>query len=183
MSKFKCLLFTSVMIQWVSAWLLFTYYLAHFNRIFRVTSSLFKHDRLCHNVQSMLDAQPQWYLNARLTWEGVRMNAAPSWSCVAGSPALCGGCPGTLGSACWGQSQCPSIWGTEHEMRSGSSTCSRTSTTKTEAGSYFLQWMAGCFLLGSPIRIQCSISLVGRGALQATRYKPPRFNWSAIVSQ
>lgn len=30
---------------------------------------------------------------------------------------------------------------------------------------YFLQWIAGCFLLGSPIRIQYSISFVGRGPL------------------
>lgn len=52
---------------------------------------------------------------------------------------------------------------------SASSTYSRTLIIKTEADSYFLQWIAGCFRLGSPIRIQCSISVLGRGALRATR--------------
>lgn len=36
---------------------------------------------------------------------------------------------------------------------------------------YFLQWIAGCFLLGSPIRIQCSISFVGEGHLQKKKKK------------
>lgn len=33
----------------------------------------------------------------------------PFWSCGAAVPSLCGGCPGTLDSACWGRSRCPSI--------------------------------------------------------------------------
>lgn len=37
------------------AWLLFPYYLAHFNGVFWVTLSLLKHDRLCHSVQRCAD--------------------------------------------------------------------------------------------------------------------------------
>lgn len=36
---------------------------------------------------------------------------------------------------------------------------------------YFLQWMAACFLLGSPIRIQYSISFIGRGPLKTQQSK------------
>lgn len=36
---------------------------------------------------------------------------------------------------------------------------------RSRGGPYFLHCMAACFLLGSPIRIQCSVSLAGRAPL------------------
>ena len=43
-------------------------------------------------------------------WKQQMWGEEPFWFCAAGSPSLCDGCPGILGSVCWGQSQCPATW-------------------------------------------------------------------------
>lgn len=122
--------------------------------------------------KAMLCVQSQEHQNMQ-PFQRQPWHSKPFWFCAAESPSLCGECPGIRGFACSGQSQCrPTFEGKSHHVHGP-----KDHRWKQDVA-YFLQWMAGCFLLGSPIRIQCSISFVGRGPLNTQQSKMRANKWA-----